>query len=358
MGAKAISVNGVPIIRLTNPANKDLTWEKSTTLNAGLDFAFLNHRIGGSVDYYHKEGTDLLGRVALDPTNGWASATMNFASVLNQGVEFTLNTTPVVAKGFTWSLGFNLSYNKNEVKKVEAEGSSDSEYMQITPTYGGQGVAIVGKPLGRLYSYRYAGLNDQGEVMMWQNGNKVHFSDYDRDVTNLKYEGTLEAPWFGGVNTALEYKGITLSANATYKFGHKFRLPAGSPANEGNGYENIANRWQAGRTDTDVPVLLNAIQSNGQFDMDTYFALSDLNVRNAAYFRLNEVALAYSLPKGVVRKTPFKSVNVQFQMRNLALWTANKEKVDPEAVMMEVNGFSSYSIPKAKSFILGIKLSF
>lgn len=358
MGSKYVSGSGVPYISLTNPANKDLTWEKSTTLNAGVDFAFLGNRIGGSVDYYHKKGSDLLGRVSLDPTNGWASATMNFASVLNQGVEWTLNTTPLIAAGFTWKVGFNISYNKNEVKKVESEGSSDSEYLSLTPAYGGGGVAIVGKPLGRLYAYRYAGLNGQGEAMLWQNGAPTHYSDYEREVSNLKYEGTTEAPWYGGLNTALEYKGITLSANATYQFGHKFRLPVSSPSLQTNGYENIADRWRAGNTDTNVPVLLEAIQSGAQFDMDQYYALSDINIRNAAFLRLNEVALSYDLPRETLRKTPLQSLSIQFQMRNLALWTANKEKVDPEAVMMGANGYADFTFPQTRSFILGVKLSF
>ena len=346
MGSKGVS-KGVPYIHLINPANKDLTWEKTTTINAGIDFAFLNYRIGGSVDYYHKKGTDLLGRVTLDPTNGFPDAQMNFASMLNQGVEVTLNTTPLVINDFRWNLGFNISYNKNEVTKVEAAGSSVPDYLEGAPGFG-NGVAIVGKPLGRLYSYRYAGLDEQGQVMLWQGNEKVHYSAFDKNIENLKYEGTLEAPWYGGVNTSFEYKGITLSANATYKFGHKFRLPVGSASSPYSQYENIADRWRPGHTQTNVPVLLDNLQSTAQFEMEEYYSDADIHVRDAAFLRLNEISLGYTLPKAMIRKTPFKLIDIQCQIRNLALWTANKENTDPEAVYM----------PRTKSFILGVKLTF
>lgn len=357
MGEKTVlATTGVSFIRLTNPANKDLTWEKATTLNVGVDFAFLNHRIGGNLDYYHKKGTDLIGRVALDPTNGFFDAKMNFASILNQGVEFTLNTTPLVINDFSWNLGFNISYNKNEVTKIQSEGTTDVDYLNMAPAVG-SGAAIIGKPLGRLYSYRYAGLDAEGKPMLWQNGKKVGYKDFERLPSNLKYEGTTEAPWYGGVNTSFEYKGITLSANATCKFGHKFRVPTGFPGDVDNGYADIADRWREGHTDTNVPVMLDVSESNAQNSIYQFYALSDMNVRDAAYLRLNEVAIGYSLPKGLIAKTPFKLINVQFQMRNLALWTANKEHIDPEAVIAG-NLYNTYTLPQTRSFVLGVKLTF
>lgn len=357
MGEKLISAAGAPYVELINPANRDLTWEKSTTINAGVDFAFLNHRISGSLDYYHKEGTDLLGRVSLDPTNGFPSATMNFASILNKGMELTINATPLQINDFTWNLGFNISYNKNEVTKVESDGITDTDYLSMTPALGGGGAALLGKPLGRLYSYKYAGLNDQGEVMLFQEGNKVRYDKFERLPQNLKYEGTIEAPWFGGINTSLEYKGIVLSANATCKFGNKFRLPVSSVALS-NGYDNIADRWTPQHTDTDVPGLLNGLQNNAQYEMERFYALADRHVRNAAFLRLNEVSLGYTFSRNLIRKTPFQMINVQFQVRNPAIWTKNKEHVDPDAVLMDEAGFASYILPVAQSYILGIKLTF
>lgn len=351
MGSRQVHPFAGSYIQLDNPANKNLTWEKSTTLNAGVDFALLNNRIAGSIDYYHKKSTDLLGRMALDPTNGFDHATMNFASLLNQGVEVTLNLVPLRLNDFTWNVGFNISYNKNKVTKVDIEGTGEDQYL-VPLDYG---VAIKDKPLGRLYAYHYAGLDADGTPMLWQDGEKVSYADYSNDITSLKYMGTTVAPWHGGLSTSFEYKGITLSANATYKFGHKFQMPVSAPSMT-QGFENLAERWQKEGDETMVPVM----DPFNSWSFEQYYRLADINVCNAAWFRLNEVALGYNLPKNILKKTPIKSLNVQFQIRNLCYWTANDKHIDPEMVTPVTNIYldGGLGLPEPRTFILGIKASF
>lgn len=360
MGVKDYQPGVGHYIYLTNPANKDLTWEKSTTVNAGVDFAFLTNRISGSLDYYHKKGTDLLGRVALDPTNGFESATVNFASVVNQGVEFTLNTVPLKINGFTWNLGFNISYNHNEVTKVDVEGSTEENLLAPAPPLGENGIAVKGKPLGRLYTYNYAGLDKTGSPLLWENGEKVGVEEYNQSPEALVYMGTTEAPWAGGISTSFEYKGITLAANATYKFGHKFRLPVSSPVTD-YGYNTIADRWrqEGDENYTMVPALPDGM-SFYSFDIARYYEMANIHVRDAAYLRLNEISLGYRLPQRFLAKGPVKAIDVQFQVRNACLWTKNKENVDPEAVIASSTYIScgSYGLPQPRSFILGIKATF
>lgn len=357
MGSKSIDIYGSTIITLDNPANKDLKWEKTTTFNAGVDFSFLSDRIGGSFDYYHKKSTDLLGRVSLDPTNGFKDATMNFASMLNQGFELSLNLVPVQTKDFTWNVGFNISYNQNEVTKVDVAGSAEADYLQNSPASGGLGVAVKGKPINRLYAYNYAGLNNTGEIMLWENGEKIHYSEYTRATESLVYMGTTEAPWYGGLSTSFEYKGITLSANATYKFGHKFRQPVADPS-EGT-YNNIADRWrkEGDEEHTMVPGLQDPFSSSS-FDYAEYYRMANVNVHDAAYLRLNEISLAYHLPRPLLTKTPFQSIDIQFQVRNACLWTKNKLDIDPESIEPDYYGASTYTLSEPRSFILGIKATF
>lgn len=356
MGRKGVwSGSGLPYIRLTNPANKDLTWEKTTTFNAGLDFSFCSYRISGSLDYYHKKSTDLLGTVSLDPTNGFASATKNFASMLNQGFELSVNVEAVRTKDFTWDLNFNVSYNKNRVEKIEVAGNAEEDYLISEAA----GVVVKGKPLNRLYAYRYAGLDDQGEVMLWQQGKKVHFSEYEQNPDDLAFMGSTEAPWYGGISTGLTYKGITLAASATYKFGHKFRLPVASPSVSWWPMDNIRDRWKQAGDVTDVPVLTRDWKT--QSIMEKYYTYSDIHVRNASWVRLNELSLGYQVPGEMLKKLPVKGLSVQFQVRNVCQWTANKEHVDPESIPPLVSNlyvYSGYSFPQPRSFILGVKLTF
>lgn len=343
-------------IVLTNPANKNLKWETTNTINAGVDFGFVQGRIFGNLDYYYRKGNDLLGRVSLDPTNGFNSATMNFASLVNSGVELTLNGVLLSRDKFSWQVGMNISYNDNRVTKVENAGSTEMDYLYMAPS-AGSGVAVKDKPLGRLYAYDYAGLDENGDPLLWQNGEKVHFAQYDRNSNNLKYMGTTEAPWFGGVNTAIEYKGLTLSANATFKFGHKFRLPVSDVSTSGNGYSNIADRWlkPGDEIRTIVPGLKDFAYSTAQTEIERFYRYADDNIRDAAYLRLNEVSLGYRIPMNLCKKALLRSLEVQLQARNLALWSANEEGIDPEAVNMLTN---SFMFPQSKSFILGIKATF
>lgn len=134
MGKKYVDYySGLPYLNLTNPENKNLKWETSKTTNIGVDFSFINGRIDGSIDLYNKRGDDLLGRVSLDPTNGFKSATMNFASVKNSGFELSLSTMPIQTNNFSWAIGGNITYNKNKVIKVDDEGGSDTDLIKQIP---------------------------------------------------------------------------------------------------------------------------------------------------------------------------------------------------------------------------------
>ena len=111
-----------------NAYNPDLKWEKTTTYNVGVDFGFLNNRINGSVDYYYRKTTDLLNSVFVSAgTNFKNKVLSNVGSLENSGVEFSINSKPVVTTDWTWDLGFNITYNKNEITKLTT-GDSENYY--------------------------------------------------------------------------------------------------------------------------------------------------------------------------------------------------------------------------------------
>lgn len=358
MGASEINyTSGVKYTYLTNPANNKLKWETAKTLNLGIDGTFLSNRLNVKIDLYNKRSNDLLGRVALDPTNGFSSAQINFASLYNRGLEFTINSTPLIINDFKWDLGFNITYNKNEVTKVESEGSSASSYINGVP---GLGVAFIGKSLSRLYAYPFAGLNDKGEPTFWENGQKVPYQDYSRDPKTLVYLGQTDAPWFGGVSTTLSYKGFSLYGNAIFKFGHKFLMPTGSMTSSMALSKTFANRWKkpGDELTTNVPALTSGT-SNNQYTIDELYQVSDIHVRDAAFVRFNELALSYTFDKQMLKKMPIKALDIFFQVRNVGLWTANDEKVDPETVATHGRyGSTSLTLPDTKSYIVGFKVNF
>lgn len=355
-------LSGATYIALVNPANKNLKWETSRTLNIGFDFAAFSNRLNMTFDYYHKQGIDLLGRVALDPTNGFNSAQMNFASVVNQGFELSVSGKLLATEKFSWTLGGNITYNKNKVTKVDTEGTSEDDFLY--PAHPGRGIAVKGKPLGRLYAYRYAGLNSSGEPMLWEDGKKIHFSEYSQKTEQLKYMGTTEAPCYGGLSTRLEYKGFGLSANATYKFGHKFRMPVSSVSTSWkNVTKEVANRWKKSGDEsvTNIPYMKDGMYSWEQMTMEDYYIHADINVKNAAFLKLNELSVDYRFSGNMLAKLPLSSLSMSFQIRNVCQWVANDEKIDPETIHFDPEAYMdiySYGLSDPRSFIIGVKATF
>lgn len=120
-----------------NAYNPDLKWEKTTTYNVGLDFGFLNNRINGAVDYYYRKTTDLLNSVFVSAgTNFKNKVLSNVGSLENSGIEFSINSKPVVTTDWTWDLGFNITYNKNEITKLTT-GDSENYYVAAGDNIGG-----------------------------------------------------------------------------------------------------------------------------------------------------------------------------------------------------------------------------
>ena len=108
------------------PAGYDpnLKWEETTTWNAGFDFGFLNNRITASVDYYFRKSKDLLSFVTVPV--GSATTNMmnqNIGTLENQGVEFSVTARPIVSRDFTWTVNYNVAYNKNKITKLNNDGS-------------------------------------------------------------------------------------------------------------------------------------------------------------------------------------------------------------------------------------------
>ena len=142
-----------------NAYNPDLKWEKTTTYNVGLDFGFLNNRINGAVDYYYRKTTDLLNSVFVSAgTNFKNKVLSNVGSLENSGIEFSINSKPVVTTDWTWDLGFNITYNKNEITKLTT-GDSENYYVAAGDNIGGgrdmKAMAhAVGHPASSFYVYQ------------------------------------------------------------------------------------------------------------------------------------------------------------------------------------------------------------
>lgn len=312
-----------------NPQNPTLRWEKTAVTNVGVDYILFNDRVSGSLEYYYKYSTDLLGDVSLNSTYGFSSALMNTAEMKNKGIDCNVNVL-VVNKAIKWNTGINFSYNKNEVVKVEMPSLTVGGYRYGSP--------MVGKPIGYMYSYQWAGLSADGFPQIYNEKNEI--LSYQQSLTDpkgLHYDGNTIPKYYGSWQNEISYKGLMLSMLVTYKFGYKFRRSTISyrsliaSVDRNFVHEDFDKRWRQPGDEkfTDVPKIpQNSNELSSYFEQ---YAFGSTNtVEDGSHIRFKEVILSYDLPKHIIRPAYLRSLNVGFQVRNLGVILFNKSGIDPE----------------------------
>ncbi len=334
---------------LRQPANPDLKWEETATTNVGLDFAFFNNRVSGGIDYYIKKSSDVYTSRALDPTVGWTAARVNYADIENKGVELQLNADLIRAKAFEWSVRANFNYNKNTLTKANLNNTSSADAYTIDIAF------VEGKPISATYAYNFAGLDSNGEVLLYDlEGNTRSWRD-NITIEELKYTGHRTPKHYGGLSTTLNYKGLDLTVNMNYQADFVFRMSYnyastgfGTDNNNDFDFSNIrvhkewAKRWMQPGDEafTSVPkIFYNGLNPNtgeveSRFDTFTMHRIwnqSTHNVHKGDYIRVQDIILGYTMPKKVLGQTFFKSLRLTMQVTNPFLWVANDLGVDPLA---------------------------
>jgi len=349
------------IVTETAP-NPDLRWEKTRNVNVGLNLAFLHNRIRLGVDYYYRKSTDLISSRKLPLETGFASTTVNWASMQNEGWEVALNTLNVKAADFSWSTSVNLGFNTNKVlNETVAENS----------TYPGR----EGYPVGALFAYETAGIDSEGYPLFRAKDGSVQtaaeFFQLNKfgastltaeEQRNLyTYMGSEDPVCSGGLINNFEYKNWQLGVNLIFNLGMKVRVqPSYSPTYYDRGLNtnhDILNRWTTTNTATGQPALLvNSVARGSEYthfsEYNTYSML-DTWVKSCSYWRLQSVRLGYKLPKEWLQHVGVSSASVSLEGRNLlVLATDYHNFLDPETMG------NPYAQPITKSFIFGFNLNF
>jgi len=337
------------MLTFSNPENQQLRPERTAVINMGVDFAFMNNRISGSIDYYRKRSFDLLSNGVLDATTGFTSAEKNVAEMTNNGVDININANIINRDGFLFDVVFNFGYNKNEVTKVYMPTNNAATYISGNNP-------IVNKPLSYMYSYKWAGLSAAGEPQVYNAKNEIVSwkSAEMTDVNALHYVGTLTPPFYGGMMLNLQYHGFSLTPQFTWKMGHVLHLPTTGIDLYGTMTNQIAQRWQKAGDEktTNIPVTYSS--SSVSSNWTRYYRCADIWEGSASFIRLSSLTLSYDLPKKYLHNI-FSGIRVSAQGNNLWLWTANNNDIDPEYYDLR-NGY--YSFPPVKNFVLSVNLKF
>ena len=336
-------------------ANPMLSWEKTNTLNVGVDFALFNNRLNGTIEYYNKKGTNLLANTMGIPTEGWgySTYTINNGEMYNRGVEISLNGEILRTKNFSWRANMTFAYNKNKVTYVNVKAPVYFLQLDYPSAY-----PIIGNEYNAIYAYKWAGLSEEGLPQVYdENGEKV--TDQPTNLDAIVYAGTTTPKYSGSFGTTFSYKDFDLSLQFLFAGGHKVRNanPAflqcsysamGYITNIAGAPAAMANRWQKPGDEaiTNVPKAVFAESDYSASSLYSTYYYADINVLDASFIRLNNMSLAYRLPKNVCRSIFMQSARVQVNVENPFFWAKSDQ------VKYQLGGYN------ATNYVLGIYLNF
>ena len=351
-------------------ANKKLTWEESDQYDLGLDLQLLDYRLKFKVDYYYKYSSKLLMQSYL-PGNVFLASRMwdNASAISNEGIEFEMQADLIRRKDLNWSVGFNLSHNRNMLRK----------------TYNGEDLndKVLGRPVYGIYTFKDEGIVQQAsDIPMYRNasgkllplyfqsvnnplrvgGRKIKDQNFDGviDDKDLYYAGSTLPAAYGGINSHVEWKGLSLDVLFSYTLSRKvmnmyqnsaftFTKDFGVMMN----HFNIHDYWTPTNRQAKNPSLEFADKDYiGQFDGNV-----DSNIENVSFIRLKQLVLGYQLPKQWLKGTFIKDVNLYLSGENLFLLT-NYSGVDPEVINPYTGKDDGTQYPLNRKITFGVNLKF
>lgn len=324
-------------VTINSPANRKLSWENTRTVNFGLDFAVLQSRLSGSVDYYLKKTTDLLGSVPRNPFTGFSSSLGNIGDLRNRGIEVMLRSSNIRLKDFDWITTITFSYNKNKLLKY-------SPVISYLNTAQGKVLSgyYAGYSMGALFAYRYAGLDKDGDPTIYLAGGGSSKDPNIAKTEDVIYKGTIIPVYNGGLGNGFRYKQFNLQVNMIYSLGNVMRKDintvyngriTGQPGNfTGNVNSYFLKRWQkpGDEKTTDIPRYIAGefpFFSSRRLD---YYLYGDVNVVSASYLKLRDITLSYALPATLLRRVNMTGASFYVQAANFMVWKANHADIDPE----------------------------
>ncbi|MCC9168769.1 SusC/RagA family TonB-linked outer membrane protein [Pontibacter harenae] len=297
----------------------DLRWEKTSTLNAGLDFGFFNRRVTGSVEVYEANTTNLILPRALPTASGYASVLQNIGATRNRGVEVSLTIDNIRSvDGFNWSTDFIYTRNKEEFVELY-NGENDDVGNRW----------FIGQPLGVYYDYRFEGIWQESEReeadVYGQEPGDIRVADLNNDneinAQDLTIVGSNRPKWSGSINNTCSYKGFDLSFLVYARIGQLINSTAYRPGLGGR-YQGIAfDYYTAADPSNEFPRPLR------NTDIQQYG--SSLQYRNGDFVRVRNISLNYTFPQAIVSKFGGNTLSMYVNAVNPFLFT-DFEALDPE----------------------------
>jgi iron complex outermembrane receptor protein len=322
--------------------DENLKWEETTTWNAGIDYGFLNNRLNGAFDFYYRKTNDLLNTVSVPAGTNFSNQLLtNVGSLENKGVEFSINAIPITNKDWNWTIGYNISYNKNKITKMTI--NDDPNYVGVI--YGGIDGATgynvmihaVDQPYGAFYVFQQIYTEDGHPI---EGGYVDQNSDGKIDEQDLIPYKKSAPDVLMGLSSSLNYK--------NWDLGFSLRASIGNYA-----YNNVqSNREAYGGSQMydQTGFLKNRMNSAFFTNFYTSQPRSSYYIQNASFLKMDNITLGYSFNHIF---NGLQNARLYFTVQNPFIYTKYKG-LDPEFN----GGIDNNIYPRPRMFLLGMSLNF
>jgi len=347
----------LPAAYIKSAGNPSLKWEKVSTLNIGLDFSVLNKKIDGSVDYYIKNGKDLIGENYIDPTTGIFRTSLtgysidnqiNYADLVTKGIDIQLNTKNISGE-FSWATTFLINITRNKIKKYMANETNNIytyfSYLSVPPKENISKDAI--------YSIPWYGLDAETGTPIIPDENN-NYAEYFNNLSysDLLMNGVTVAPVYGSIRNTFNFKNISLGINIGWKSGYYFRrnsIDYNALMTQGYGHLDYSKRWikPGDELKTQVPAFKEEVNAS----RDNVYTYSEQLIEKGDNIRLQDVSMSYHIAGNKLGLRSIERITMNLYAKNLGLlWSRTNSGIDPDYPL------SNYPQPTTVSF--GINVQF
>lgn len=325
-------------------ANPDLKWETTSQFDIGFDLGLFEDKVRVTFDYYNKQTKDLLLNVPVPRSTGYNVLVQNYGEMENKGVELAVKASAIAKESLTWDIGFNISQNKNLVKKIAAP------FPQFTRDY----IRVQeGFPLYSFWAHEQIGVDPQTGNAIWNTGTDDVFDpNVDRFIV-----GNAWPDFIGGLTNDLRYKNFDLTAFFQFSVGNeifnynRFFYEHGGERTTGYSSQQL-DRWQKPGDVTDVPRMAR-VNYNSNLRPSRH-------IEDGSYLRLKNLNIGYTLPKTISNKLGMSNLRLYVAGQNLLTFT-KYSGLDPEVsadAAELIQGVDYAVMPQPRIWMGGVNITF
>ncbi|MBE7172662.1 MAG: SusC/RagA family TonB-linked outer membrane protein [Williamsia sp.] len=330
--------NGSPSAFPTVLGTQDLSWEKTYSADAGVEIGLFN-RLNITVDVYNRNTSDLIYSVALPAVSGYNNQLRNIGSVINRGIDASINCLIIRSEKVQWSIDVLFGRNRNHI----------TELYQGKSQLNGNQIYKQGEDINTWYLPKWASVNPENGNPQWEvlnaaNGSKTLTGTYSS--ATLQVAGTATPDFFGGLNTNLSFGGFSVKATSAFRQGSLVYHSDRETFDNDGAYPTYNNmvlrkgwsRWTPENRNATHPLAYYGGNNNSNKPSTRY-------LEDGSFYRIRNITVGYTLPSTLFHRWGLKGIGTYVSLDNLATFT-KFSGLDPETI----------SYPQPKRIIFGLSV--